>query len=134
MEAASSFQNIEVLILYKSDERVQKNNITCHQLQLTVHNTAHKGYDGRCTTVISYASLMGNSLLLNTVCWFHHSHYRKKCLKVMVERVQSMRNGLKERLEKLGTPGNWDHITKQIGMFSFLGLTRKFTIQSSQTC
>jgi aspartate aminotransferase len=46
----------------------------------------------------------------------------------MVDRVQSMRNGLKERLEKLGTPGNWDHITDQIGMFSFLGLTRKFTI------
>lgn len=48
----------------------------------------------------------------------------------MVDRIQSMRTGLKERLEKLGTPGNWDHITNQRGMFSFLGLTRKFTIQS----
>lgn len=47
----------------------------------------------------------------------------KKCLKVMVDRIQAMRTGLKERLQKLGTPGNWDHITNQIGMFSYLGLT-----------
>lgn len=47
----------------------------------------------------------------------------KKCLKVMVDRIQAMRSGLKERLQKLGTPGNWDHITNQIGMFSYLGLT-----------
>lgn len=47
----------------------------------------------------------------------------KKCLKVMVARIQAMRIGLKERLQKLGTPGNWDHITNQIGMFSYLGLT-----------
>jgi len=47
----------------------------------------------------------------------------KKCLKVMVDRIQAMRTGLKGRLEKLGTPGNWDHITNQIGMFSYLGLT-----------
>lgn len=49
----------------------------------------------------------------------------KKCLKVMVNRIQAMRTGLKERLQKLGTPGNWDHITNQIGMFSYLGLTRR---------
>jgi len=47
----------------------------------------------------------------------------KKCLKVMVDRIQAMRTGLKGRLQKLGTPGNWDHITNQIGMFSYLGLT-----------
>jgi aspartate aminotransferase len=44
----------------------------------------------------------------------------------MVDRVQSVRTGLKENLDKLGTPGNWDHITTQRGMFSYLGLTRKF--------
>jgi len=47
----------------------------------------------------------------------------KKCLKVMVDRIQAMRTALKGRLQKLGTPGNWDHITNQIGMFSYLGLT-----------
>ncbi|XP_021916317.1 aspartate aminotransferase, cytoplasmic-like [Zootermopsis nevadensis] len=47
----------------------------------------------------------------------------KKCLRVMVDRVLSMRSGLRERLEKMETPGDWEYITNQIGMFSFLGLT-----------
>jgi len=37
-------------------------------------------------------------------------------------RIQDMRSALKAELLKLGTPGNWDHITSQIGMFSFTGL------------
>jgi len=45
------------------------------------------------------------------------------CIKTMAERIIAMRQGLKERLEKLGTPGNWNHITNQIGMFSYTGLT-----------
>jgi aspartate/tyrosine/aromatic aminotransferase len=46
----------------------------------------------------------------------------------MADRILSMRQGLRERLEKLGTPGNWNHITQQIGMFSFTGLNRKFLL------
>lgn len=34
-----------------------------------------------------------------------------------------MRKLLRENLEKLGVPGKWDHITSQIGMFSYTGLT-----------
>lgn len=34
-----------------------------------------------------------------------------------------MRQGLRDRLEKLKTPGAWNHITDQIGMFSFTGLS-----------
>ena len=41
----------------------------------------------------------------------------------MSDRIKQMRSGLQERLEKLGTPGTWKHITAQIGMFSFTGLT-----------
>lgn len=44
-------------------------------------------------------------------------------LRTMSGRIQEMRTGLRERLEKKGTPGSWDHITSQIGMFSFTGLT-----------
>ena len=40
-----------------------------------------------------------------------------------------MRLGLRERLEKLGTPGAWDHITAQIGMFSYTGLSGKCVVQ-----
>ena len=41
----------------------------------------------------------------------------------MAERIIGMRSGLRDRLEKLGTPGTWNHITDQIGMFSFTGLS-----------
>ncbi|MFH4977826.1 hypothetical protein AB6A40_004535 [Gnathostoma spinigerum] len=44
-------------------------------------------------------------------------------IKTMSSRIKSMRTALRENLEKLGTPGKWDHITKQIGLFSYLGLT-----------
>lgn len=43
----------------------------------------------------------------------------------MSDRIKKMRAGLKERLVKLQTPGSWEHITSQIGMFSYTGLTRK---------
>lgn len=41
----------------------------------------------------------------------------------MSGRIIDMRASLKAKLEALGTPGNWDHITSQIGMFSYTGLT-----------
>ena len=34
-----------------------------------------------------------------------------------------MRTLLKNELVTLGVKGNWDHITDQIGMFSYTGLT-----------
>ncbi|KAJ1915923.1 Aspartate aminotransferase, cytoplasmic [Mycoemilia scoparia] len=43
-------------------------------------------------------------------------------LKTMSDRIKEMRDGLRTLLEKLGTPGTWNHITDQIGMFSFTGL------------
>ncbi|KAJ5814230.1 uncharacterized protein N7503_000980 [Penicillium pulvis] len=46
-------------------------------------------------------------------------------LRTMSGRILEMRAGLRERLEKKGTPGNWDHITSQIGMFSFTGLSEE---------
>ena len=44
-------------------------------------------------------------------------------LRTMSGRIQEMRKGLRQRLEAKGTPGSWEHITSQIGMFSFTGLT-----------
>jgi aspartate aminotransferase len=46
-------------------------------------------------------------------------------LRTMSGRILEMRSGLKERLVAKGTPGNWDHITSQIGMFSFTGLSEE---------
>jgi aspartate aminotransferase len=44
-------------------------------------------------------------------------------LRTMSGRIIDMRKALRAKLEELGTPGTWNHITDQIGMFSFTGLT-----------
>lgn len=57
-------------------------------------------------------------------------------VKIMAERIISMRNKLKEGLKREGSTRNWDHITDQIGMFCFTGinqdqverLTKEFSI------
>jgi len=46
-------------------------------------------------------------------------------LKGMVNRILSMRKSIRENLEILETPGSWNHITDQIGMFSYTGLTEE---------
>jgi len=50
--------------------------------------------------------------------WFTH-------IKEMSSRIMLMRKLLREHLEKLGTPGKWNHITEQIGMFSYTGMNEK---------
>ncbi|RYR21339.1 hypothetical protein Ahy_B03g066626 isoform B [Arachis hypogaea] len=42
---------------------------------------------------------------------------------VMADRIIGMRATLRENLEKLGSPLPWQHITNQIGMFCYSGLT-----------
>jgi aspartate aminotransferase, cytoplasmic len=44
-------------------------------------------------------------------------------LKSIAERVISMRQALHKKLIDLKTPGSWQHIIDQIGMFSYTGLT-----------
>ncbi|ATY58291.1 aspartate aminotransferase [Cordyceps militaris CM01] len=44
-------------------------------------------------------------------------------LETMSGRIIDMRKALRSKLESLSTPGTWNHITDQIGMFSFTGLT-----------
>ncbi|KAL9425864.1 hypothetical protein AB3S75_032768 [Citrus x aurantiifolia] len=44
-------------------------------------------------------------------------------VKVMADRIQRKRTTLRQNLEKLGSSLNWEHITNQLGMFCFSGLT-----------
>jgi len=44
-------------------------------------------------------------------------------LKAMADRINEARQLLRSGLEAKGTPGKWNHITDQIGMFSFTGLS-----------
>ena len=43
----------------------------------------------------------------------------------MSERIRTMRRTVYDELQRLGTPGTWEHVINQIGMFSFLGLTKE---------
>ncbi|OAY53769.1 aspartate aminotransferase, cytoplasmic isoform X2 [Manihot esculenta] len=43
-------------------------------------------------------------------------------LKAMADRIITMRKQLFDALSARGTPGDWSHIIKQIGMFTFTGL------------
>jgi|Transcript_48791 aspartate/tyrosine/aromatic aminotransferase len=45
-------------------------------------------------------------------------------LKLMSDRIVSMRGELRKAVESKGTPGTWKHITDQIGMFTFTGLSK----------
>ncbi|KAF2489439.1 aspartate aminotransferase [Lophium mytilinum] len=46
-------------------------------------------------------------------------------LRTMSGRIIEMRDVLRSKLDEMGTPGTWNHITDQIGMFSYTGLTEK---------
>ncbi|KAJ8438195.1 hypothetical protein Cgig2_001913 [Carnegiea gigantea] len=46
-----------------------------------------------------------------------------KEVKGMADRIIGMRIALQKNLEKVGSPLSWEHITKQIGMFCYSGLT-----------
>ncbi|KAL0227783.1 hypothetical protein RCL1_003926 [Eukaryota sp. TZLM3-RCL] len=50
-------------------------------------------------------------------------------LKEMTDRIHRTRQLLHEALVNNGTPGNWDHVLKQIGMFSYTGLTREQSLK-----
>ena len=62
------------------------------------------------------------SLVLNDATLFAQW---EENLCTMSSRIIDMRKALRGRLEQLGTPGTWNHITDQIGMFSFTGLTEQ---------
>ena len=53
----------------------------------------------------------------------------EKDLRTMSGRIMAMRQALKQELDRLKTPGQWDFITRQIGMFTFTGLNRDQVIE-----
>lgn len=58
-----------------------------------------------------------NNIELNDL-WF-------KEIKVMSNRINGMRVELKQKLENLGSKHDWSHITNQIGMFCYTGLSKE---------
>lgn len=41
----------------------------------------------------------------------------------MAERIKSMRALLRSKLEQAGSKRSWEHVTSQIGMFCYMGLS-----------
>jgi aspartate aminotransferase, mitochondrial len=50
--------------------------------------------------------------------------FHEQC-KEMADRINTMRTELRSRLEGSGSTKKWDHITKQIGMFAYSGMTEE---------
>jgi aspartate aminotransferase len=44
-------------------------------------------------------------------------------LKIMSSRIMSMRHGLVDKLAACGNKNDWSHVTSQIGMFAYTGLS-----------
>ncbi len=62
--------------------------------------------------------------LLICVAYFRVcSSFRLVDVKTMANRIISMRTQLRDLLIKEGSTRNWQHITDQIGMFCFTGMT-----------
>jgi len=49
----------------------------------------------------------------------------RECIRIMSSRIINIRAELRKRIEDLGTPGDWSHLTSQIGMFSYTGLNEE---------
>lgn len=60
------------------------------------------------------------STILNTPKLTQQWH---KDMITMSSRITKMRHALRDQLVKLSTPGTWDHIVEQCGMFSYTGLS-----------
>ena len=80
----------------------------------------------KATVLFLHSEVIGNYFLFLFITLVEFLCFRSKCLIKMTDRLKEVRQGLKERLVKLGTPGTWEHITNQNGMFSFTGLTSKY--------
>merc|ERR1711904_371603 len=46
-------------------------------------------------------------------------------LTLMSDRINEMRKALRAAIEAKGTPGTWNHVTDQIGMFTYTGLDKE---------
>eukprot|EP00617_Octactis_speculum_P012163 CAMPEP_0185775980 /NCGR_PEP_ID=MMETSP1174-20130828/83966_1 /TAXON_ID=35687 /ORGANISM="Dictyocha speculum, Strain CCMP1381" /LENGTH=197 /DNA_ID=CAMNT_0028463729 /DNA_START=115 /DNA_END=708 /DNA_ORIENTATION=- len=53
-----------------------------------------------------------------------HAQWQNDC-RAMAARINGMRALLRQSLEASGSLRSWDHITSQIGMFAYTGLTRE---------
>lgn len=73
-----------------------------------------KVYEPNGTNILKPIDLISVIIILIVI--------RLKDVKLMADRIISMRNSLKQNLQKNGSTKDWNHITDQIGMFCYTGM------------
>ncbi|KAL0219880.1 hypothetical protein P9112_005533 [Eukaryota sp. TZLM1-RC] len=73
-------------------------------------------------TMYSSPPVQGERLVVGVLSDSKKYQQWKEQLKTMTERILVTRRALYDALVANNTPGNWEHIVKQAGMFSFTGL------------
>lgn len=68
----------------------------------------------------AYGAKIAEQVLSNEALY---AQWKDQDLPTMAGRIIEMRKALYNHLITLGTPGTWEHIVSQIGMFSYTGLT-----------
>lgn len=71
------------------------------------------------STPVRYGATIASSVISNNklyAMWQDDLTY-------MSTRIRAMRDRVRSGLLRRGTPGNWDHVVNQIGMFSYTGLS-----------
>ncbi|EEH19400.2 hypothetical protein PABG_01719 [Paracoccidioides brasiliensis Pb03] len=76
---------------------------------------------GEFSTPPAYGARVAATVLRDPACFIEW----KQDLAIMSSRIKAMRHALYDELRRLGTPGSWEHIIAQIGMFSYTGLTKE---------
>ncbi|GFE55151.1 aspartate aminotransferase [Babesia ovis] len=96
--------------LFKKDF-IPKRNLLIHNLELV--GRGRFGAPTRHGAEIAYRLLTVPEL---NKMWLDE-------LKAIAERLSRLRTELRAKLEAKKVPGKWDHITRQIGMFAYLGIS-----------
>ncbi|VUC31182.1 unnamed protein product [Clonostachys rosea] len=74
---------------------------------------------------VSMAPLFGSRIASEVLGNSDLEEMWKADLSTMSGRIKAMRSALHDELLQLRTPGSWDHITEQTGMFSYTGLSKE---------
>ncbi|XP_027068095.2 aspartate aminotransferase, cytoplasmic [Coffea eugenioides] len=101
-------------------ERVGALSIVCKSADVAVRVESQLKLVIR--SMYSNPPIHGASIVAAILKDSHMYHEWTVELKAMADRIISMRQKLFDALQARGTPGDWSHIIKQIGMFTFTGL------------
>ncbi|XP_032290497.1 uncharacterized protein [Drosophila virilis] len=120
-------EGIETLIAQSFSKSMGLYNERIGNLVIVLKDPKHaKAVASQITNLIrnSYSNppAFGSRIVAKLLTNEENKHIWLQHLSEMSDRVKTMRRELAERLTELETPGTWDHIVKQRGMFSMLAL------------